>query len=401
MDEIINISVNGYSLTKDSNVAGTQGDCNSTKLRITFAENWSEYRSEYAKSITFWNALGENPVKLQLGTDLLEDILKSYDVYLVPIPGEAMTEAGENSFVIEGSIDGKAKRSVEGKLKVLYSPSADNAGNPASVTPDLANQIRAEIDGIKADVAKAEEGARYAEAAQSSAEEASKSASHANTYASRADTCAREALKARDSIEDMTATAELLGVGVEPTVEASLVGDVLNMHFGIPAGESGVYMGDTEPTDPNVKVWIDTSGDADGALSAKEFVVGETKLYMDEYGAFFIDTPQTMNEHGVPNFGGSLSIDNGELLFNGTPVGSGGSNGKDLINDSLTEEEKANFMRNTGLDARLGGIEANISTLGSMLGEMDAAIDEILATQEAYIASNEPPQSTTEGGDGE
>ena len=377
MDEIINISVNGYSLTRDANVAGTQGECDSRKLRISFSENWSEY----AKSITFWNALGKNPVKRQLGTDFLEDILTSYDVYLVPIPGEAMTESGEMSFVIDGIIDGKVKRSVEGKLKVLYSPQAVNAGNPASVTPDLANQIRAEIDEIKGDIAKAEEGASYAEEARLSAETAKES---------------------KEAVENMTVSSETLEAGEKAKVEKTFNEDSFNLHFGIPAGESGVYVGDTEPTDPNIKVWVDTSGDADEALKTEKIIVGGTEMYTDEYGVFYIDKPETWSEIGVPNMGGCLCIDNGELLFNGEPVGAGGgSNVKDLtadlIDNPLTETEKANFMRNTGLDARfsgidarLGGIDANITSIGTILGEMDAAIDEILAAQEALI-----------GGDGE
>lgn len=123
--------------------------------------------------------------------------------------------------------------------------------------------------------------------------------------------------------------------------------------------------------------------------------IGDTKLYMDDYGEFIIDVPSSMNEFGIPNMGGTLSISNGELLINGMPVGAGGgSNIKDLTADlthnPLTETEKANFMRNTGLDARLNGIDANISTLGTMLGEMDVTLDEILEAQESLI-----------GGDGE
>ena len=381
MDEIINISVNGYSLTKDSNVAGTMGDCNSTKLRITFAENWSEY----AKSITFWNALGENPVKRQLGTDLLEDILKSYDVYLVPIPGEAMTEEGENSFVIEGSIDGKVKRSVEGKLKVIYSPSADNAGDPESVTPDLATQIRAEIDAVKVDIGVAKEAAHHAN-------EAERNAKSAYDYAESAE-------KAKDAIENMTVSAETLEPNEEATVEKAYVGDILNMHFGIPAGESGVYMGDTEPTDPNIKVWVDTSGGADGALTLERLNVGHVEMYGDSFGGF------TIHNKGVQGYAPESTLVMGDDLEYNSKVVHHEGNTKRLENGGLenvlTDAEKVAFMRNTGLDARLGGIEANISTLGSMLGEMDAAIDEILAAQEAYIASNEPPHSITEGGEGE
>ena len=355
MDEIINISVNGYSLTKDGNVAGTMGDCNSTKLRITFAENWSEY----AKSITFWNALGENPVKLQLGTDLLEDILKSYDVYLVPIPGEAMTEEGMNSFVIEGSIDGKVKRSVEGNLKVLYSPSANEAGKPASVTPDLATQLRAEMDAVKDDIAEAKE---------------------AEGYAQEAKDYAQSVKDAKEAIDDMTVSAETLEAGAQATVEKAYVGKSINMHFGIPAGTSGVYMGKEEPTDPDIKVWIDTSGSAEDGLRVNKLIVDVAEIYMNDYGDLCIYKPTTENEYGAPNLGGTLSIENGELLFNGMPIGAGGGSidikdlTKDLTHNPLTDIEKANFMRNTGLDA--------------LLGEMDVAIDEILEAQEALIGGD-------------
>ena len=107
--------------------------------------------------------------------------------------------------------------------------------------------------------------------------------------------------------------------------------------------------------------------------------IGEAEVYMDDYGTLCIEKPDTENEHGIPNMGGCLSIDNGKLLFNGEPVGAGGgSNIKDLTEDlthnPLTEVEKANFMRNTGLDV--------------ILGEMDAAIDEILEAQEELIGGD-------------
>lgn len=368
MDEIINISVNGYSLTKDGNCAGTQGECNSTKLRISFDQNWSEY----AKSITFWDALGNNPVKIQFGTNLLEDIATSYDVYLVPIPGEAMTESGEMSFVIDGIIDGKVKRSVEGKLKVMYSPKADNAGAPKSVTPNLAEQMRAEIDAVIGSIAEAKTASSTAVNASLLAE----------IYKGEANRAAADATTARHAIEDMYVTSETIEAGAGATISKTTSDGRVKLHFGIPAGESGVYMGADEPTDPDIRVWLDTSGDADDALRVKKLIIGNgAELYMDEWGGFNIEKPDIENELGVPNIGGCLSIDNGELLFNGMPVGAGGgSNIKDLTADlthnPLTETEKANFMRNTGLDA--------------ILGEMDAAIDEILEAQEALI-----------GGDGE
>ena len=41
-----------------------------------------------------------------------------------------------------------------------------------------------------------------------------------------------------------------------------------------PTGESGVYVGDTEPTDEEIRVWINPAGEASGALATKQYVDG-------------------------------------------------------------------------------------------------------------------------------
>ena len=227
MDEIINIKVNGNSVTKDYNVAGTQYEANRTKLRISFSENWSGY----AKSVTFWNAVGENPVKLLLGTDLLENILESDSVYIVPIPGEAMTEGGKCSFVIEGAKDGVNARTVEDSLKVLHSPKADNAGQAVDPTPTQAEQLRAEMDAVMDDIASAKEAAN-------------------------------EASDAVEEVRNMSVSCETLDVGATPTVDKSFDDGKVNLHFGIPTSVEGVHIGEKAPTDPRVKVWVDTSEEA-------------------------------------------------------------------------------------------------------------------------------------------
>lgn len=241
MDEIINISVNGNSLTKDSNCAGVQGEANSTKLRITFSENWDEY----GKIITFWNALGENPVKVQLSTNLLENIVVNQRVYIVPIPGEAMTESGENTFVIHGIINNSVKRTVEGKLKVLASRQTDRATDPIDPTPTQAEQLRAEIDAVIDDIAEAAKAADAAVDARNSANEAE---------------------AAKEAVENMTVSAETLPGSTTATVEKTTVGTSVNLHFGIPKSESGVHIGASAPTNPDVNVWIDISGGADSII---------------------------------------------------------------------------------------------------------------------------------------
>lgn len=137
MDRIINVKVGGNHLSKDNKVAGVRGEANVTNLRITFDEGWDGY----AKKVTFWDALGNNPTKI-----LLEDKKEA----LVPIPGEAMTEAGNLTFVIDGYINGKKQRSLADELEVKEAPMDDNAAEPVDPTPTQAEQLQKMIADVKA-----------------------------------------------------------------------------------------------------------------------------------------------------------------------------------------------------------------------------------------------------------
>ena len=138
MDRIINVKVGGNHLSKDNKVAGVRGEANVTNLRITFDESWDKY----SKKVTFWDALGNNPTKI-----LLEDKKENF----VPIPGEAMTEAGKLTFVIDGYLNGKKQRSLADELEVKDAPMDDNAAEPIDTTPDLATQLQKFIDDHKND----------------------------------------------------------------------------------------------------------------------------------------------------------------------------------------------------------------------------------------------------------
>lgn len=337
MDEIINIKVNGNSITKDYNVAGTQFEANRGKLRITFSENWNGY----GKSITFWNALGENPVKIQLGTDKLEDITTSDNVYIVPIPGEAMTEGGKCSFVIEGATDGVNARTVEDTLKVLYSPKADNAGQAVDPTPTQAEQLRQEMDSFTADlatvlVAKGEIEMYRGETLTASinAQASAESASIASATAVESATIATEA---KEAIENMTVSSEELDVGATPTVTKELLNGIVNLHFGLPIGDPGVFMGDSEPTDPSVDVWIDTSGEVDEVVTKREFV---------------LHTSDFSNPHYVT----------------AEQIGA-------LTAESLNDE----------MGKYIPAIENDISALQEQMGDVESALDAILAIQRTIV----------------
>ena len=148
MDRLIDIKINGSHLSKDNLYAGVQGENNATAMRIEFDESWDGY----AKTVVFWNARGENPVKRTLTADLLEDITQSSRIYICMIPGEPLEEAGECTIIIDGYAEGKRPRSVPARLKVRPAPDSDRAGEPVDPTPTQAEQLQRQIDGLMGNI---------------------------------------------------------------------------------------------------------------------------------------------------------------------------------------------------------------------------------------------------------
>lgn len=145
MDRIIEVKVCGNHLTKDSKIAGTKGEGNITKLRITFDENWEDF----AKRVIFWDAYGQNPVRVVLTVQMIEDISKSTRVYIVPIPHEAMARAGWMTFSVQGTLDNKNQVSITSTLEVKDSP---DILEPLDPTPSEVEQLQGEIEAIKGDL---------------------------------------------------------------------------------------------------------------------------------------------------------------------------------------------------------------------------------------------------------
>lgn len=169
MDRLIEVKVNGSYLWKDNKLAGVQHEGNVNTLRITFDEGWDGF----AKKVTFWDAKGQNPVERTLTADLLEDLAESTRIYLCPIPGEPMAEAGMMTLVIDGYIKGKRARSVSTELEVQAAPFIEQADQPVDPTPSQAEQIQGQIENIIGDMQKE---AIRAEAAADAAEEARQNA---------------------------------------------------------------------------------------------------------------------------------------------------------------------------------------------------------------------------------
>lgn len=203
MDRTINVKVGGSYINKDGDFGGVQGEANSRYLRIEFDSSWDGY----AKTVTFWNALKENPVKRTLTADLLENLAESTSLYLCAIPGEALTDPGRLTFVIDGYLDGKRARSLEDTLKVKAASIADDAGEPADPTPSQAEQLQGQIDTLLPAIqAEAKTASDSAASAKESAEAAAISESNASTYAGAAKT-SEDVAKASQSAAAASAQA--------------------------------------------------------------------------------------------------------------------------------------------------------------------------------------------------
>ena len=175
----ITLTVRGDTVHASRHRAGIQGEANATVLVVNFDESWDGY----AKKITFWDALEQNPVERTLTVDLLVDAAKDTRTYRTTIPGEPLALAGECTLVIEGYVDGTRARSMSVRLTVEDAPVADNAGEPADPTPTQAEQLQVQIEAIIVDIQKAAVGAEAARAAEAARNEAFAYADTANLAA--------------------------------------------------------------------------------------------------------------------------------------------------------------------------------------------------------------------------
>lgn len=238
MKRIIEVEVSGDFLNKDSDQAGTQHEANATTLRITFDESWDSY----AKSVTFWDARGLNPVTRVLTVNLLEDITKDTRVYLCPIPGEPLAVAGRFQFVIEGYVGGQRQRAVGDVLKARPAPRvADNV--PATdPTPTQAQQLQGQIDAVIGNIQRAIDAANAADSAIATAQAA-------QTAAGAAVAAAAEATQAAENAKNAVVSkhASKHAAGGEDAITPSMIGAVPTLNQ-VPDGcdlntvtESGFY----------------------------------------------------------------------------------------------------------------------------------------------------------------
>lgn len=254
MDRIINIEVNGNYVSKDNKNAGVRGEANVTKLRITFDESWDKY----AKTVTFFDAYGNNPVKRVQTVDLIEDIVNDIKTYITPIPKEPLAIAGEMTFIIDGYIDGKRKRSVKDTLIVEDAPDVDNAEEPTDPTATPYEDLQQQIDAIVPDI----------QAAIIAGQNATSSEANAKTYSDIAEQYSEKAANSARAAEQAVARTPF--IGAEGTWYEWNPVEHTFYDTGVKAqGGSEVYVGENPPE--SADVWINPNGaneDVMGKLAA-------------------------------------------------------------------------------------------------------------------------------------
>lgn len=228
MDRLINVTIRGTHLSKDNNRAGVRGEANVTHLRISFDDGWKSF----AKRVTFWDAKGKNPVTIPLTADRLENIASSTCTYLCPIPGEALTEGGTLTFIVDGYTDGKRQRSVSDELEVIPAPLTEGSGDAQDPTPSEAERLQAQIDGILDVIAREVTGA------SEHASNAATSEMNAAEYARQAAESAGDALASENAAAGHAAAAQAAASNTRfPQLELMpMAGDAqggyIDFHYG-------------------------------------------------------------------------------------------------------------------------------------------------------------------------
>ena len=117
-------------------VAGTRGSFGSCRLRLSFSPEWKDMQ----KRVTFFPADASEPV----------EVLAINDEVIVP--AEVMSAAGSAEYVIDGkAAGGEAIVTQKGELRVVDTASPGGRV-PAERTPDIIEQLRAEIAALRAEI---------------------------------------------------------------------------------------------------------------------------------------------------------------------------------------------------------------------------------------------------------
>lgn len=241
------------------------------------------------------------------------------------------------------------------------------AAAEAAEEAQAAAEAAAETAAAEAAAAAAEETAEAVrEEMQGYVSSASGSATNAASSATAAETAKNAAIAALDDFHTPTADAETL----EPDAPATATYDGQDFHFGIPQGEkgdtgnSGVYVGETEPTDPNVNVWLNPDGDPSGGVM---------------FGAVYDPDGEVAEAGGIPNYvaehggGGGGTSDHRQLTHrdaeNQHPISAITG-----LQDALDDEAEARADADAGLQEQIDAItsQSDVVDVVATKADLDA-----------------------------
>jgi len=232
MSRIVELSIDNEWIRGDKVFAGATGSHDDVILRMKFGEMWEGL----AKTVEFLDAYHENAVVVMLTTDLLVD--GETETYDVPIPAKAKTFSGKMIVTVKGvtvvdQVETSATMTVYGEFEIKDSLWNSTAEIVSDITPTLAAQLQAEIEGIKATIVEAAESAETASEAAETAVAAAETASNAAETAEHYGEIAQ-------AVIDMTVSAETKNFDQPASVEKTESQGVYNLNFGIPRGTPGV-----------------------------------------------------------------------------------------------------------------------------------------------------------------
>lgn len=152
-----------------------------------------------------------------------------------------------------------------------------------------------------------------------------------------------------------------------------------------PTGESGVYVGDTEPTDEEIRVWINPAGEASEALATKQYVDGliETiELTPGPQGPIGPEGPQgpigETGPQGEPGIQGETGPQGPQGIQG--PIGPQGEPGQNYI---LTEADKSEIAGMVVVDTSTFATMAQVEAKGYQTeAEVNALINTALGVIE-------------------
>ncbi len=206
------IGVRDYVMDRTAESAGASGSDRAAVLRLSFDESWAGT----TKTVYFTDARGVTSSGKVLGLlDLAGGLEDTYDV---AIPASALAWPGRATMTVRGVIldtDGETEVVITTAaidLKVTDSKVPETVGELGAVDPTAAEQLQAEIDGLKALFLTASSEAKAAAAAAAASETnaaASEDAAAASEAAAKgSETRAAASEKAAKASEDAAKDSE-------------------------------------------------------------------------------------------------------------------------------------------------------------------------------------------------